>query len=258
MDADLILEQTQWDTFWVPPATTVEDRPELLYTAHPRDTPTLNAANRIRAAESALPALIAEVSAAHAGRASRVPVVPHNHSAALIAALRSAGYAEEHAHDGYVIATDTARKPLADGLTVRRVDDRATILDATTVANQAFERDDQPSEAELQSYLDGCADPAGRVHRFVVYDRDGAPLTTGGMTFFPALRFAFLWGGGTVPGGRSRGAYSALVTARLRQARESGIVAAGLYARLNTSAPIVAAQGFARHGRNTFWIRPAQ
>lgn len=257
MDADQILEQTQWDTFWVPPTATVVDRPELLYVSHPEDTPTLNVVNRIRAADAALPGLLAEASAAHAGRRSRVPVVPQIRRPALLAALRDAGYAPGDEHDAYVIATDAARKPLAHGLRVRRVDDLPTLDDAIAVANQAFERDERPSAAERRVYLDGCADPAGRVHRFVVYDRDGVPLTTGGITTFAALDFAFLWGGGTVPAGRGRGAYSALVTTRLQQARALGIAAAGLYARLNTSAPIVAAQGFTRYGRNTFWVRPA-
>ena len=51
MNADLLLERTQWDTFWVPPDTTVVDRPELLFTAHPGGAPMLNAVHRLASAE---------------------------------------------------------------------------------------------------------------------------------------------------------------------------------------------------------------
>ena len=49
MNADQLLERTQWDTFWVPPDTAVVDRPELLFTAHPGGAPMLNAVHRVRA-----------------------------------------------------------------------------------------------------------------------------------------------------------------------------------------------------------------
>lgn len=193
----------------------------------------------------------------HAGRCSRIPVNPQNWRPALRVALQSAGYALVHAHDGYTIASDTLRRPDRDGLVVRRVDSLDRLRDAISVSNRAFDRDEQLGPDELEAQVVACADPSGRVHRFVAYAADGAPLASAGMTLFPELGFAFFWGGGAVPSGRGRGAYSALVSARLRQAHLRGIAAAGLYARLETSAPIVAAQGFRRHGRMEFWERPA-
>ena len=257
MHPDQLLEQTQWDVSWVPPGTQIIDRPELLCVAHPRDTPTLNSVLRLRAADADLTNLLGEVRATHAGRTSRVQVPPTIQRPALERALRQAGYTPGHEHDGYVSPTDAHRQPLRPGLTVRRVDRLSLLQDATDAANAAFGKQDAPSPDEQAAFLRGCADPGGRVHRFVVYDQDGVPLTTGGMTLFEETSFAFLWGGGTVPSGRGRGAYSALVTARLAWARHSGIHAAGLYARLETSAPIVAAQGFTAHGRMTFWTHTA-
>jgi GNAT superfamily N-acetyltransferase len=257
MSPDILLEQTQWDTHWVPPETTIIDRPELLCLSHPSGSPPLNAACRLRAPDTDLDALIAEVSAQHTGWTSRIPVTPQTRRPALLAALRRAGYAPGHAHDGYTIATDTPRRPIAAGLTIKRVEDLPTLRDAITITNLAFNRDQRPDPDALDGWLRGCAPEDGRVHRFVIYAADDEPLTTGGMTTYPDLDFAFLWAGGTTPAGRSRGAYSALVTARLQQARAHNIAACGLYARLDTSAPIVAAQGFARHGRMVFWDRPA-
>ena len=257
MSPDQLLERTQWDTFWVPADTTIVDRPELLCTAHPRDSPTLNVVNRLRCPDASLGGLLAEVMALHAGRRSRLPVNPQNRRPALRAALQDAGYTLVHAHDGYTIAADTPRRPDRAGLVVRRVDGLDRLRDAISVSNRAFGRDERPGPDELVAQVAVCAAPSGRVHRFVAYAADGAPLASAGMTLFAELGFAFFWGGGTVPSGRGRGAYSALVTARLRQAQQRGIAAAGLYARLETSAPIVAAQGFRRHGRMDFWERPA-
>lgn len=257
MNADQLLERTQWDTFWVPPDTAVVDRPELLFTAHPGGAPMLNAVHRVRAHDRALDPLLAEVTDAHGACTSRLAVNPQNDGPGLRAALARWGYAPTQRHDGYVLGTDAARPPVRAGLVVRRVADLTDLRAALGVAHRAFGGADAPDEELLPTWLSGCADPAGRVHRFVVFDRDGKPLAAAGMTVFPDLRFAFLWAGGTVPEARGRGAYSALVTARLHQARALGATAAGLYAMLETSAPIVAAQGFVQHGPMTFWDRPA-
>ena len=257
MTPDEMLERTQWDLFWVPDDTVVVDRPEVMYMDTPRDVPHLNSIVRLRAEGAQLEAVLGEVTQAHAGRSSRLPVTPHNDRAPVLAALRRFGYAPGHEHDGFVMTTDTARPPLVEGLTVRRVDSRAVLDDAVRVMALAFGRDDLLSEAEREQQVAACASPEGRVQRFVVYDAHGEPMSHGGMTAFPALGFGFLWAGGTAPRARGRGAYSALITARLEKARQMGIGAVGLYARLGTSEPIVAAQGFQRHGRMTFWTRPA-
>ena len=78
------------------------------------------------------------------------------------------------------------------------------------------------------------------------------------MTFFPALGFAMLWRGGTVPNARGRGLYKAVLKERTRFAKQYGIALVGLYAKLTTSAPIVARVGFEGHGHMTFWDRPPE
>ena len=103
-----------------------------------------------------------------------------------------------------------------------------------------------------------CTEPGARVHRCVAYDEiTGQPLASGGMSLFPELGFGLLWAGGTVPEARGRGAYSAVVAARVACARELGFSMEGLYARVGSSAPIVAHQGFSRSGRMVCWERPS-
>jgi hypothetical protein len=58
-----------------------------------------------------------------------------------------------------------------------------------------------------------------------------------------------------VPEARGRGAYSAVLAARAKRAAQLGLRYIGLYAIGDTSAPIVARQGFARHGAMTYWQR---
>ena len=78
------------------------------------------------------------------------------------------------------------------------------------------------------------------------------------MTCFDALDFAFIWAGGVREAFRGQGAYTALLRARMDVARARGIGLVGLYARDATSGPIVAAHGFARHGRYIQWDRPGR
>jgi hypothetical protein len=284
-----MLERTQWDAFWVPPDTTVVDRPELLYLSCPRDVPVLNSALRVRSTN--LGALVAEVSAAHRGRCSRWTMYPSEHDGPLQAALEACDYVAAGRHYGYSIATETPRGPIASNLVVERIVDREGLRDVYRVRNLAFGADYMPTEDELDTYVAELLAPRNRVIRFVVRDaHTGAPLSSGGLTVHRALDsglrsdsrpsrnpaahrnefrcavhewsdsrtdFGFLWAGGTVPSGRGRGAYSALVTARIEAARALGLPRVGLYARVDTSAPIVAAQGFERHGPMTFWERPA-
>ena len=123
MNADELLERTQWDTFWVPPGTTVVDRPGLLYLAHPSGSPPLNSVLRLRAPDGDWEGRLAEAARAHQTGISRLLVNPQNHCEDLLEALHRLGYLPSDRHHAYVVDTARARPPLRDGLTVRRVDD---------------------------------------------------------------------------------------------------------------------------------------
>ena len=72
---------------------------------------------------------------------------------------------------------------------------------------------------------------------------DGEPAAAGWTRLRPDTPFATLWGGGTVPRLRRRGAYRGLVAARLREARERGYAHALVDAGAE-SLPILERLGF--------------
>lgn len=257
-DPDEVLARTQWDLFWLPQDATFVDRPELLALTCPRDQLFLNAVVRTRGPRDRLPALVEEVSTLHAGRRSRWTVGPLEPVAELERALSEGGYGRGDEHDGYSIATDALPARPARGITTRAVADMDDLVAWLEVVGRAFGEVRIGPMAELEQDLAACTGPQSRVHRVIACDADsGTPLSGGGLTLFPSLSFGLLWAGGTVPEGRGRGAYSAGLAARAAFARARGIDRVGLFARIHSSGPIVAAQGFQRHGRTTFWVRSA-
>ncbi len=250
---DAILEDTQADFFWVPSDVRVVDRAELAYLACERNMPYLNTVVRTRAASERVPALIAEVVAAHRGVRSRWLVCPQNHHPALLAALSAAGYRSGPAHDGFTLSVPDwqAAQPSVD---VQPIRERSSLLAAIAVSDRSFGHSHGVLGPEvLDQQLEQCR--GSRVVRVLARDSAGVPAATGGLTMFPALRFGLLWGGCTVPPARGQGIYRAVLAARIEAARAAGLERVGLYARLESSAPIVARLGFQRHGRMTYWER---
>ena len=253
---DAVLERTQWDGFWLPPDVAAVERAELLYWVCPRDIAVLNTINRLRAPAEAIPGLVDEVVKAHAAVTSRWLVCPQNRSSELERTLDERGYRAVFSHRAYVTDVDRFEpKRRNDSIEVRRVTSVAELRDCWDVTRRAFGDERGPPDDEtLALELAQCTGPEARVGRFVAYDRSsGAAMASAGVTWHHALSFGFLWAGGTAPEARGRGAYSALVAARI--ARLVGIERVGLYARLDTSAPIVAKQGFEGHGEMTYWDR---
>ncbi|MFT5457966.1 MAG: GNAT superfamily N-acetyltransferase [Myxococcota bacterium] len=254
MHPDAILERTQWDTFWLPSDATQVDRPALGYTHCPRDQTYLNQVYRTRLSPDAVEAAIAEVVAAHAGRVSRWSLVPDSAPADLARHLEAAGYRRYGEHRGAVLPVDDWQT-VHTGHTVRSVRTRAELEDLYAATGAAFGRDAHPGDAAAEAEVLECRD-GSRVQRFVVYEGD-RPVCGGGLNLYPELRFGFLWAGGTVPDARGRGAYRALLQARVQAARHTGLTAVGLYARTTTSLPIVQRLGFNTHGFMHSWDRPA-
>jgi hypothetical protein len=256
VDPGDILERTQWDYFWVPGDVEVTDRPELLYYSCPRNVPILNAVLRTRANPRDLPALIEEVGRAHRGRRSRWFVRDLLASTPLKEALTAAGYAPAVPTFASAIDVGQYAPRASENIVVRRVSDMTDLRDCVSVIDRAFPGGRAFTGEELERDLRHCTEEGTRVRRFVAYDATSSrPLSSGGLTLFPALGFGLLWAGGTVPEARGRGAYSAVVAARIRAAREAGLSYVGLYAVADTSAPIVARQGFQRYGGMTYWER---
>jgi GNAT superfamily N-acetyltransferase len=250
-----LLERSQWDLFWVPADVVVHDRPEILYCACPRDVPRLNAVARTRAPAARLPALVVEVVEAHARVRSRWHVTDTFDVRPLEAELAAAGYAPDNRHFAYVARVDAFGPRLPAAVRVERVCDARGVDDCIVVAERAFGTVFPRTEEERRIQLEQAASLESRAHRFVAYDDGGAPVSGGGLTVFRELSLGFLWGGGTVPEARGRGGYSAVVAARMELARELGLRWVGVYARIETSAPIIERQGFERVGAMTYWMR---
>ena len=67
--------------------------------------------------------------------------------------------------------------------------------------------------------------------------------------------FGLFFAGGTINAHRKRGAYTALVSARIEYAKTLGYQFVGLFAKEDSSAPIVAKHGFRRCGDMIYWKR---
>lgn len=248
------MERAQWDLFFAPPDTRVVDRPELLYSSTPRDLPHLNCVVRTRLNDGNRAAAIEEVVAAHKGVTSEWLVHDWLGDGALGPALVSTGYRPTVVHRAYATHPDLELSAPHD-LRIRRVDTMVGLLHSEEVFSRAFGRQQHVTEEHADHRLEQCARPTGRIHRFVAYNGVG-PVSSGAITLFPKLGFAMLWRGGTVPEARGRGAYKAILKERMRFAKETGISLVGLYAKLETSAPIVDRLGFTGQGHMTFWDRP--
>ena len=241
-----ILERTQWDLFWLPADASAVDRPELAYSHSRSDRTFLNCVVRTRLGPAQVPAAIEEVGRVHASVTSRWMLLDGTRPDGLERELGDAGYERTGEHHGAVFPVASWRD-VDTGHTVRRVGDLSTLEALYDVVDQAF-GNRRPAPGAMAEELSRCAAPEGRVHRYVVFDATGAPVSAGGLTAFPDLGFGLLWAGGTIPSARARGAYRALLQARVHEARRLGLDAVGLYARVTTSWPIVTRLGFATHG----------
>jgi len=252
------LLSTQWDFFWAPPDATVVQRDEIAYVACPRDYLYANTVTKTDAPTHRLPSLLDEVQAAHVGVRSRWAVYEGHGATGLPELLPRYGYDEPADYDAMVVGTDEYRARPAAGIEVREVRDLAGLRAWLHVNAQAFSGrpmvDDEPSQ--LQRELDLCTRPGRRTLRYVAWDAGGEPVAAASMNAYPALGLCFFWGGGTAPAARGRGAYSALVAARVAAAAELGASLVGIFAKTDTSAPIVGKQGFRRIGRKSYWDRP--
>jgi len=141
-------------------------------------------------------------------------------------------------------------------LVVRRVTDAAGLRDADRVDTAVWDQqpmDDDRLAAAARSLLS-----EGSPELRVVAYQDGAPVASAGVTLaaapHPALgTVARLWGAGTVPDRRGRGAYRAVLEERLRLAATAGASLALVKGRVSTSARILRRAGFERYGEEHYY-----
>lgn len=249
------LERSQWDFFWVPQDAEVRDEPEIAAVRCPRPLPHLNMVTRTRAQPDRLPALVPDIVSWLHRQQARWLVPDTFDTRPLEAALGDAGWSPVGHYEARAIRPASYARRAEGPYAIHRVQTLERLRHWVDVTNRAFGREVTFTDAELAEDLAACADPSGRVHRFVLY-REGEPVCSGGFNWYPDLRFVFLWAGGTVPEARGAGAYTALVARRIHRAGELGAEWVGVYAKDDTSAPIVARQGFERVGRMSYWAPP--
>ncbi|QDG53956.1 GNAT family N-acetyltransferase [Persicimonas caeni] len=251
---DNILETATADCFWVPPHVQVVEREAIKYTHSPQPSVGYNRVVRVRPNVEPPEVLLEEVLDAHEGGSSRWHINPMGDNPRLRRALTDAGYAPGHRHFAYGIRTDAYdRKPASDIEVhqVASVDDLRALYE---IRADVFGRNPDLSNEDLAREVDACTGPERRVARFLAY-RKGELAGACGLTFFDELSFGLVWAGGVLEAHRGHGVYTALLAARARAAKQRGIEWLGLYAREETSAPIVAAQGFERHGYLDYFER---
>jgi GNAT superfamily N-acetyltransferase len=258
---DDLVEQTQADGFWLPKETVVVDRPELRFTHTTVPRTELNMVVRIReraahGRPTDLGRLVAEVDEAHRTVPSRWLLAPRSQLDGLPARLQAHGWRLGPLHHLRALPVRTPTAPPLSQLRVEPVLDRKTLVDCIRTTELAF--DLTPGPLSENRLIDELAAARGtRVFRFVVYDdTTGQPMASAGLNVYPQQGIGFLWGGGTHPDFRHRGAYRALLSARLDAARDHGCSHVAVYAREGTSDPILARLGFERHGTLHIWDRP--
>jgi ribosomal protein S18 acetylase RimI-like enzyme len=144
---------------------------------------------------------------------------------------------------------------VADGPQAELVQDERTLRASHRVAAEVWEDDRERTPAAITGELAGLLEAQESWSDFrVVVFVDGEPAAGGGCGIVGQV--ARLWGAGTRPAFRGRGAYRALLAARIALAREHGATLALVKGRVETSGPILRRGGFTAYGEERSYCVP--
>jgi GNAT superfamily N-acetyltransferase len=166
-------------------------------------------------------------------------VYGHDRPADLVARLVARGFVPEEPDDIMVLDVATApaallAEPAAD---VRRLTDPAQLADVVAVGEAVWSGD----FSWMYERMGGHMAIPGYLSIYVAYV--AARPAAVGWTYFYDGHFAGLWGGSTLAEYRRHGLYTALLAARVREARARGVPYLTIDAG-EMSRPIVARHGF--------------
>jgi GNAT superfamily N-acetyltransferase len=255
IDADRLLELATADTFWLPDFVQVVQAPGFKYTHSDR---LVRIYNRVLYSHGELSDHERVLKQFLQTQREQTPcnwaLTSKHDTDALRDLLTERGFSCGDAHYVQTLRCEDYDRSIPEDVQVLEVDSLERLRLLYKIQDVAFGRVRGVAESELVGELDACTRQDRRVIRYVAM-RGGEPAGTGGMTMFPDLGFGLIWAGGVLPEQRGHGVYTALIAARVRDALLHGIHTIGLYAKVETSAPIVAAQGFERHGMMTYFER---
>lgn len=133
-----------------------------------------------------------------------------------------------------------------EGVTVRRVEDEAGIQAIMRMEEAVWNEDH--SELATRLWQDLQTDPM-TLSIFASYT-EGILASAAWIYYHPPTHFASLWGGSTLPEHRGKGHYTALLNARMREARSRGYRFLMVDAS-PMSRPILERRGFTFYGFST-------
>ena len=256
LDRSEVLEQAS-DWVWVPPDAVDEVTPDYRYVRYPSRT-AVQWSQTDRPIDDLIDEMLDRV-ARDTQPVLRWWVSDATRPVGTEAALARRGFvhvetvevlARELAAAGAGAVPDLAEPP---DVTIVPVVDEATLRLAASIDAEIFDwapMTEAQAHAELDAIQRGLATGHWRVLRFVAL-LDGDPVGTAGSTLSgTAVR---LWGAGVVESARGRGAYRAMLAARLRWAVDEGATMALVKGRTVTSAPVLRRAGFTSYGQERCW-----
>lgn len=136
------------------------------------------------------------------------------------------------------------------------VSDERTLRDSQLVSDDVWSERQERTAAEFAAELARVRGSLGSWSGFrVIVYLDGEPAATGGCDIVGGA--ARLWGAGTLPAFRGRGAYRQLLQTRIATAREHGATLALVKGQVDTSAPILLRAGFTPYDEERCYCLPA-
>jgi GNAT superfamily N-acetyltransferase len=179
-------------------------------------------------------------------RAFEWKIYSHDDPPDLLTQLRKCGFriGEEESVmvcDSAELSPFSTATPPAE-VTVTPVRDEGRIEDYLSVESAVWSCEPGKTRELLRSTL---SDPFQRDLGFVAY-LDEQPIGCGRVTASPQSRFAGLWGGSVLPDFRGRGAYRAILSARIDHIRQFDSIRYLRVDALPTSRPILERYGFKR------------
>ena len=244
------MEAAQAQTWWLPETVTIHEGPDHCCYQHSGEYSIV----RFSPAESQVEERLGEILQRIGRVPARMTFFPHRHSARVRSALLAAGFRPGRRYEARAIEVAEYSEKRVSGIQVVTVDGIEDMRRVYGLRSEVFGGRPEESDETLQKFVEDATGPDARVRQFLAVDaHTGEALCQAGMSLYPELGLAFLFAGGTAEQQRGRGAYTALVAAWIAFARSRGIEHVGLFAREDTSAPIVTRHGFAYFGEMFDW-----